>query len=85
PFKVRAHIVSSKSWDNVTMSYQKPVNSQRFDRPVYEQQSPKKKTEKGRPPGKKQTKQRTSEAPSGRKTSGGTKVRSRTNAKGKSK
>ena len=33
-------------WDNETMTYQKPVTSQRFDKPVYQLQQPKKKMEK---------------------------------------
>ena len=31
------------------MSYQKPVNPQRFDEPIYEQMNPKEKDEKKRP------------------------------------
>ncbi len=35
--------------DGTAMTYQKPMNPQRFDEPVYEQMNPKAKAEKKRP------------------------------------
>jgi len=65
------------------MTYQKPINPQRFDQP-YEQLRPKKKTERTVRPRKKQNERRTT-ARSGSKKSGATEAQPRARALNRSK
>ncbi len=66
------------------MTYQKPINPQRFDEPVYEQLRPKKKTESRRVLLKRSAPGAT-RARAGGKKPGAAKTQSRTVARSKSK